>query len=105
MNSDILAAAKTGSGKTLGFLIPLLEILWSNRWTQIDGVGGLVLSPTRELSMQIYDVLRKIGLKHDFSAGLVTGGKSVEEEAKVISKTHIIVMHGVIFNCDIYLVN
>ena len=54
-------------------------------------MGGLVLSPTRELSMQIYDVLRKIGLKHDFSAGLVTGGKSVEEEAKVISKTNIII--------------
>ena len=50
---DILAAAKTGSGKTLAFLIPLLEKLWAERWSNTDGAGAVVLSPTRELAMQV----------------------------------------------------
>lgn len=46
---DILGAAKTGSGKTLAFLIPLVECLYRQRWGKNDGVGALVISPTREL--------------------------------------------------------
>ena len=89
---DILAAAKTGSGKTLGFLIPLLELLWREKWSNNDGPAALVLSPTRELAMQTYDVLKRIGIRHEFSTGLVIGGnQSVEEEAKVIAKTNIII--------------
>ena len=56
---DILAAAKTGSGKTLGFLIPLLELLWRKKWSNQDGPAAIVLSPTRELAMQTFDVLKK----------------------------------------------
>ena len=40
-----------GSGKTLAFLIPLLESLYRARWSAVDGLGGLVISPTRELSL------------------------------------------------------
>lgn len=46
---DVLGAAKTGSGKTLAFIIPLLEQLYRSKWTALDGVGALVISPTREL--------------------------------------------------------
>ena len=46
---DVLGAARTGSGKTLAFLVPLLEKLWRERWTQMDALGALVISPTREL--------------------------------------------------------
>lgn len=46
---DVLAAAKTGSGKTLAFLIPVLELLWRSNWNKLDGLGALILSPTREL--------------------------------------------------------
>ena len=46
---DVLGAARTGSGKTLAFLIPLLEILFRRRWGSADGLGALVISPTREL--------------------------------------------------------
>lgn len=75
-NRDILGAARTGSGKTLAFLIPLLEKLYKARYSsRVDGLGGLVLSPTRELAVQIFQVLRKIGAYHDFSAGLLVGGK------------------------------
>jgi ATP-dependent RNA helicase DDX10/DBP4 len=72
---DILGAAKTGSGKTLAFLIPLLELLYRQRWTPHDGVGAIVLSPTRELAGQIFAVLRKIGQQHSFSLGLLMGGR------------------------------
>ena len=47
--ADILGAAKTGSGKTLAFLIPVLEILYRKRWGPQDGLGALIISPTREL--------------------------------------------------------
>lgn len=46
---DILGAARTGSGKTLCFLIPILEILYRRRWGPQDGLGALIISPTREL--------------------------------------------------------
>ena len=41
----------------------------------MDGLGVLVISPTRELAYQTFEVLKKIGKFHDFSAGLVIGGK------------------------------
>ena len=47
--TDILGAARTGSGKTLCFLIPVLEILYRRRWGPQDGLGALIISPTREL--------------------------------------------------------
>jgi len=46
---DVLAAARTGSGKTLAFLIPILDILHQRKWGSADGLGALVISPTREL--------------------------------------------------------
>jgi len=46
---DVLAAARTGSGKTLAFLIPILDILHRRKWGSADGLGALVISPTREL--------------------------------------------------------
>ncbi|OTF71725.1 hypothetical protein BLA29_013797, partial [Euroglyphus maynei] len=76
--NDVLGAAKTGSGKTLAFLIPMLELLYRNQWTSFDGVGALIISPTRELSYQIFEVLKKIGAEHDFSAGLIIGGKDLK---------------------------
>lgn len=89
--ADILGAAKTGSGKTLAFLIPVLENLYRKRWTNYDGVGALILSPTRELAIQIFDVLRKIGRHHTFSAGLVIGGKNMKEERDRLGRMNILV--------------
>lgn len=40
-----------------------------------DGLGILIISPTRELAYQTFEVLKKIGQFHDFSAGLIIGGK------------------------------
>jgi ATP-dependent RNA helicase DDX10/DBP4 len=46
---DVLGAARTGSGKTLAFLVPVLDILYRRRWGATDGLGALIISPTREL--------------------------------------------------------
>ncbi|KAK5952022.1 ATP-dependent RNA helicase dbp4 [Knufia fluminis] len=88
---DILGAAKTGSGKTLSFLVPVLENLYRRRWTEFDGLGALILSPTRELAIQIFEVLRKVGRNHAFSAGLVIGGKSLQEERERLGRMNILV--------------
>ncbi|KKF93034.1 ATP-dependent RNA helicase dbp-4 [Ceratocystis platani] len=90
-NLDVLGAAKTGSGKTLAFIIPVLERLYRARWTEFDGLGALIISPTRELAVQIFEVLRKVGRHHAFSAGLVIGGKSLKEEADRLEKMNILV--------------
>jgi ATP-dependent RNA helicase DDX10/DBP4 len=43
----------------------------------MDGLGALILVPTRELAMQAYEVLRSFGSFHEMSAGLVIGGKDL----------------------------
>eukprot|EP01135_Chromosphaera_perkinsii_P000419 Nk52_evm66s78 gene=Nk52_evmTU66s78 len=88
---DVLGAAKTGSGKTLAFLIPVIEKMYRERWTAADGVGALIISPTRELAYQIFEVLRKVGKYHDISAGLVIGGKDLKQEQERVNKMNIII--------------
>lgn len=90
---DILGAAKTGSGKTLAFLIPVLENLHRLQHIGADaGLGALIISPTRELAIQIFDVLRRIGKHgHMFAAGLVIGGKSLEAEREALTRMNILV--------------
>ncbi|KAF9428715.1 ATP-dependent RNA helicase dbp4 [Podila epigama] len=88
---DILGAAKTGSGKTLAFLVPMIEILYRQKWGPMDGLGALVISPTRELAVQIFEVLRKVGREHSFSAGLIIGGKDWKIERELITRMNILV--------------
>ncbi|XP_003794763.1 probable ATP-dependent RNA helicase DDX10 [Otolemur garnettii] len=88
---DVLGAAKTGSGKTLAFLVPVLEALYRLQWTSTDGLGVLIISPTRELAYQTFEVLRKVGKNHDFSAGLIIGGKDLKQEAERINNINILV--------------
>jgi ATP-dependent RNA helicase DDX10/DBP4 len=90
---DILGAAKTGSGKTLSFIIPVLENLYRLQHVGADaGLGALILSPTRELAIQIFDVLCKVGKHgHMFAAGLLIGGKSLEAERQALTRMNILV--------------
>jgi ATP-dependent RNA helicase DDX10/DBP4 len=88
---DVLGSAKTGSGKTLGFLIPLLERLYLLKWGPMDGLGAVVISPTRELAVQTFNQLRDIGKYHNFSAGLVIGGKPLKEERDRLGRMNILI--------------
>ncbi|GFP98135.1 dead-box ATP-dependent RNA helicase 32 [Phtheirospermum japonicum] len=89
---DILGAAKTGSGKTLAFVIPVIEKLYRARWGQEDGVGCIIMSPTRELASQLFEVLKSVGRHHGFSAGLLIGGrKDVDMEKERVNELNILV--------------
>nr|XP_018914788.1 PREDICTED: probable ATP-dependent RNA helicase DDX10 [Bemisia tabaci] len=89
---DILGAAKTGSGKTLAFLIPALERLYCKKWSRdLDNVGILIITPTRELAYQIFETLRKVGVHHNFSAGLIIGGKDLKFERKRMDQCSIVI--------------
>ena len=89
---DILGAAKTGSGKTLAYIIPLIERLYVERWSTSDGLGAIVIVPTRELGLQVFDVLRSVGKKHHISAGLITGGKKeFEGEQSHLVKMNVLI--------------
>ncbi len=89
---DVLGAAKTGSGKTLSFVVPVIEKLYRAHWGTEDGLAAIIITPTRELALQIFEVLRIVGKKHQLSAGLVTGGKKeFEGEQERIIKMNILV--------------
>jgi ATP-dependent RNA helicase RhlE len=70
---DVLATAQTGTGKTLAFLIPIIEHLLQSATA---GIGALVLVPTRELAMQVADQYNALGAKRLGPAALVVGGLS-----------------------------
>jgi ATP-dependent RNA helicase DDX10/DBP4 len=59
-----------------------VERLYCERWSSEDGLAALIVTPTRELALQIFEVVRIVGKKHMLSAGLITGGKKEFEEEK-----------------------
>lgn len=83
---DVLGAAKTGSGKTLAFLIPAVEMLHALRFKPRNGTGVIVVSPTRELALQIFGVARDLMAFHSQTFGIVIGGANRSAEADKLSK-------------------
>ena len=83
---DVLAQAKTGSGKTLSFLIPAVELLAKAQWQPRNGTGMICISPTRELALQIYGVLRELCAHQRQTHGLVIGGANRRAEADKLAK-------------------
>ncbi|TPP60819.1 RNA helicase [Fasciola gigantica] len=76
LGDDIVAEAVTGSGKTLGFLIPMLERLFAERITTFDGPVAVILTPTRELARQICLVLKRFCANFKFTILDIMGGKN-----------------------------
>lgn len=83
---DVLGAAKTGSGKTLAFLIPAVEMLSSLRFKPRNGTGVIIVSPTRELALQIFGVARELLEYHSQTLGIVIGGANRRAEAEKLAK-------------------
>lgn len=75
---DVVAMAKTGSGKTACFLIPLFEKL--KQRDPKKGARALILSPTRELAIQTFKFIKDLGNFLDLKAVLVLGGDSMESQ-------------------------
>lgn len=81
-NQDVIGQAQTGTGKTLAFTSVLLSKIDELK----DKPQAYILSPTRELSMQIYEELKKIGYYTDLRFVCVYGGSGIEKQIKAIKK-------------------
>ena len=68
-----------------------MEKLYRLRWGEADGLGGLIISPTRELAMQIFQVFRNIGERQGLTGALVVGGKSFSDEGEHVASMNIII--------------
>ena len=82
---DIMCTAKTGSGKTLAFLIPAMEMLIRTDFQQNQGVGVIIITPTRELALQIFDVAKELLFSAHKKCGVIIGGGYRKKEAKKLN--------------------
>lgn len=82
---DILGSARTGSGKTLCFVIPIVEKLWSKGWTDLDSIGGCIICPIRELGIQIFHIMKYFSSSHFLTSEILIGGKSLPKKKKPYS--------------------
>src|SRR5271157_4457391 len=78
---DVLATAQTGTGKTLAFVLPLLESLLAARRA---GIYGLILSPTRELAIQIHETFEKMAAGTGLRAAVVVGGMNEQTQLRAV---------------------
>ncbi|KAI8059942.1 P-loop containing nucleoside triphosphate hydrolase protein [Gilbertella persicaria] len=80
---DVVGMARTGSGKTAAFLIPMLERLKTH--SAKTGARGLVLSPSRELALQTQKVCKELMKYTDLRSGCIVGGDSLDEQFEMIA--------------------
>ena len=83
---DVVGQAETGSGKTLAFCLPILDTIGPDKGLQV-----LVLTPTRELCIQVTDVFHDFGKNLGIKATSVYGGVNIQPQIKNISNSHIVV--------------
>ncbi|WP_435137350.1 DEAD/DEAH box helicase [Formosa sp. A9] len=78
---DVLASAQTGTGKTAGFTLPLLQILSEQTTQKRRPVRALILTPTRELAAQIYDNVKEYSEFLDLRSAVIFGGVNQKPQA------------------------
>ncbi|WWC69655.1 ATP-dependent RNA helicase HAS1 [Kwoniella pini CBS 10737] len=89
---DVLGAARTGSGKTMAFLVPSIELLSTLRFKPVNGTGVIIISPTRELALQIFGVAKELMQGHSQTFGVLMGGANRKAEAdKLVKGVNLIV--------------
>jgi ATP-dependent RNA helicase RhlE len=81
---DLVITAQTGTGKTLAFLLPLLERLTNS--PQRPGVNALILTPTRELAIQISQAFSQLAAGTAIRAAVVVGGLNEQQQLQAIRK-------------------
>ena len=75
---DIFATAQTGTGKTAAFALPILQKL--RKPSEGKGIRAVILSPTRELSIQIYEDIQKYAKYMDIKTTILVGGKDLQKQ-------------------------
>lgn len=88
--NDIVAMARTGSGKTAAFLIPMLHLLKAH--AKMVGIRGLILSPTRELSLQILHNGFALNKFMDLRFAALVGGDSLDQQFELLASNPDIVV-------------
>ncbi len=85
MGRDVLGVAQTGTGKTAGFTLPMIDILAEGQ-ARARMPRSLILSPTRELAAQIAENFEMYGVNHQLSMALLIGGESMKEQEAVLTR-------------------
>ncbi|MDG2193687.1 MAG: DEAD/DEAH box helicase [Polaribacter sp.] len=81
---DVLASAQTGTGKTAGFTLPMLQILEATKKARHRPIRALILTPTRELAAQVYDNVREYGTHLNMRSTVVFGGVKAKAQIATI---------------------
>jgi superfamily II DNA/RNA helicase len=85
MGRDLVGIAQTGTGKTAGFVLPMIDILHHGR-SRARMPRSLILEPTRELAMQVAENFEKYGKYHPLSMALLMGGVQMGDQIKALEK-------------------
>ncbi|WOL19882.1 hypothetical protein Cni_G28684 [Canna indica] len=88
--ADVVAMARTGSGKTAAFLIPMLQKL--RQHVPQAGVRALILSPTRDLALQTLKFTKELGRFTDIRTSLLVGGDSMENQFEELAQSPDIII-------------
>ncbi|KAM7253372.1 hypothetical protein ACFE04_025990 [Oxalis oulophora] len=88
--ADVVAMARTGSGKTAAFIIPMLERL--KQHDSQAGVRALILSPTRDLALQTLKFTKELGRFTDLRTSLLVGGESFESQFEELAQNPDIII-------------
>ncbi|HSQ99217.1 MAG TPA: DEAD/DEAH box helicase [Sphingomicrobium sp.] len=85
MGRDLVGLAQTGTGKTAGFVLPMIDILHEGR-SRARMPRSLILEPTRELAMQVSENFEKYGKYHPLSMALLIGGVQMGDQIAALEK-------------------
>lgn len=86
--ADVIGRSQTGTGKTLAYLLPLIHRIRPDD----DGVQALIMTPTRELARQVFDVLRPFAEALELDAVDVIGGRTIENQLRKLKRSpHFII--------------
>jgi superfamily II DNA/RNA helicase len=85
MGKDLIGIAQTGTGKTAGFVLPMIDILHHHR-SRARMPRSLILEPTRELAMQVSENFEKYGKYHKLTMALLIGGVQMGDQIKALEK-------------------
>ncbi|WP_438977599.1 DEAD/DEAH box helicase [Polaribacter sp.] len=83
---DVLASAQTGTGKTAGFTLPILQFLSETKHPKYRPLRALVLTPTRELAAQVYDNVREYSKYVNIKSAVVFGGVKPASQIAILKK-------------------
>ncbi|RCH82947.1 ATP-dependent RNA helicase, partial [Rhizopus stolonifer] len=87
---DIIGSAETGSGKTLAFGLPIIHYLASHGARR--GLCGLILTPTRELAIQVRDHIEKMSVFTDLRVVAIVGGMSIQKQERLMKQNPDIIV-------------